>query len=107
MHLLLSDKIDVRSAGKYSEPVFDLMRIIPVDARGYAGARELSAAIGTAGRFGASAEKARGPAPHSKESGGAGSVRLKNNSTLASIDIFQRGRIEELELLLRRLLSGF
>jgi hypothetical protein len=35
MYLLLSDKIDVRSAGKYSEPVFNLMRIIPVDARGY------------------------------------------------------------------------
>ena len=70
MHLLLRDKIDVRSAGKYSEPVFDLMRIIPVDARGYAGTRELSAAIGIAGRFGASAEKARGPASHSKESGG-------------------------------------
>ena len=31
----MSDKLDVRSAGKYSEPVFDLMRIIPVDARGY------------------------------------------------------------------------
>ena len=56
----MSNKIDVRSAGKYSEPVFDLMRIIPVDARGYAGTRELSAAIGTAGRFGASAENALG-----------------------------------------------
>ena len=57
----MSDKLDVRSAGKYSEPVFDLMRIIPVDARGYAGTGEPSAAIGVAGRFGAAAEKARGP----------------------------------------------
>ena len=106
MHLLLSDKIDVRSAGKYSEPVFDLMRIIPVDARGYAGTRELQPLSGPQEDSGLWRRR-RGPGPAFEGIRRAGSVRLKNNSTLSSIDIFQRGRIEELELLLRRLLSGF
>lgn len=71
-----------------------------------AGTREFSADAGGAGRFGLAAEKALGPTVF-EESGGAGSVRLKNSSTLSSIDIFQRGRIEKLELLALRLSSGF
>ena len=70
MHLLLSDKIDVRSAGKYSEPVFDLMRIIPVDARGYAETRELQPLSGSQEDSGLWRRRRGGSAPHSKESGG-------------------------------------
>ena len=63
---------------------------------GYAGTGELSAAIGVAGRIRGFGGECAGFDPQSKESGGAGSVRLKNSSTLSSPTFSREAAVKNL-----------